>query len=310
MSEPCCSVRTDETKDLLAKLDKYFKNWQELDFISALYGVDLKQVFRDIDRARRRFDSKLFLIVVFGPLKAGKSTLTNALAGEYVSPAGFGKETTRRPSLIMFANESGIDQYFSKDSVINHALHQGRRPGNDREKRSEKSDHGHDQIIGTRDTVSDKEQNINVREAFELVTDYLRGVRAKEDIDPQIRIEKLPLNPKILEKMLTEDLTTEPLFTVIRCSKGGDLLRHKVVIVDMPGLDGSRSNWREDPIHEWVISQAEFFLFCQSSVAAINSETRDFVTDVLGKSTKPPIYHFQNIFDARYWQPPQKRLQA
>jgi hypothetical protein len=50
----------------------------------ALQPSTLEQNIRDRDRARRRFYSKFFFIVVFGPLKAGKSTLTNAPAGEYV----------------------------------------------------------------------------------------------------------------------------------------------------------------------------------------------------------------------------------
>ena len=75
----------------------------------------------------------------------------------------------------------------------------------------------------------------------------------------------------------------------------------------MPGLDGNSSNWRDDPIHEWVIKRSEFFLFVQSSVAAWNRETRDFVKQVIAQSTKPPIWLIQNIFDARHWQPEEKR---
>jgi len=75
-----------------------------------------------------------------------------------------------------------------------------------------------------------------------------------------------------------------------------------LAIVDMPGLDGRSSNWRDDPIHEWVIHRAEFFLFVQSSVAAFNGETDAFLRTVLERGTKPPIWAIQNIFDARHWQ--------
>ena len=55
---------------------------------------------------------------MFGPLKAGKSTLTNLLAREYVSPTGFGMETTLRPSIILKSRtkEYSIDIYEMVDS--------------------------------------------------------------------------------------------------------------------------------------------------------------------------------------------------
>lgn len=55
----------------------------------------------------------MFFILMFGPLKAGKSTLTNLLAREYVSPTGFGMETTLRPSIILKSRtkEYSIDIY-------------------------------------------------------------------------------------------------------------------------------------------------------------------------------------------------------
>ena len=291
---PCCpatTIRTEETRSLLRTIDGILRQWHELPFRDTLDSSALEQIRRDIDRARRQFDAKLFFVVVFGPLKAGKSTLTNALAGEYVSPAGFGKETTRRPSLVVQAAESGIDQYFSTDPDVNHALSQ-RRVGRD--------------VVGIPPGEDKKLQVAKVREAFDAVADYLRGIRSKDEFQGRIRVSTLPLNGPLLEKSLTQNLATEPLLTVIRC-KGGHLLSKGVAIVDMPGLDGSRSNWRDDPIHEWVINRAEFFLFVQSSVAALNNETQAFLREVVAQSTKPPIWLIQNIFDARYWLPEDKR---
>ncbi len=294
MNHPSSTVRTPETQNLLNGIDAALQDWKSIDLDPIFASAEFKQLICDIDRARRQFDSKLFFVVVFGPLKAGKSTLANALAGEYVSPAGFGKETTRRPSLVISSSESAIDQYFSTDSEINHLLSQFRinkhapvTPGNE----------------------GGVSKQAKVREAFDSVADYLRGIRTKEEFNGKIRIETLPLTPSNLEETLTQDLTTEPLLTVIRC-KGGHLLSHGVALVDTPGLDGSRSNWREDPIHEWVIKRAEFFIFVQSSVAAWNRETRDFVQQIVGQSTKPPIWLVQNIFEARHWQPEDKQHKA
>jgi len=219
---------------------------------------------------------------------------SNCRCTDYVSPAGFGKETTRRPSLVISSKESAIDQYFSTDAEINHLLSQFRI---------------NKHALATPGKEDGVSKVPKVREAFDSVADYLRGIRTKEEFKGQIRVNTLPLTPSNLEETLTQDLTTEPLLTVIRC-KGGHLLSHGVAVVDTPGLDGSRSNWRDDPIHEWVIKRAEFFIFVQSSVAAWNGETRDFVEEVLAQSTKPPIWLVQNIFEARHWQPTDKQRQA
>ena len=61
-----------------------------------------------------------------------------------------------------------------------------------------------------------------VQEAFDIVADFLRGIRTEEELQGRIRINILPLNDGNLEQALTQDLETEPLFTVIRC-KGGQL---------------------------------------------------------------------------------------
>jgi hypothetical protein len=220
---PCCpatTIRTEETKTLLQLIDSILGQWHGFPLRDTLDSAALEQIVRDIDRARRQFDGKLFFVVVFGPLKAGKSTLTNALAGEYVSPAGFGKETTRRPSLVVQASESGIDQYFSTDPDVNHSLSQ-REVGRN--------------VRGISPGEDETHRVAKVREAFDAVADYLRGIRSKDEFQGRIRVSTLPLNGPLLEKSLTQNLVTEPLLTVIRC-KGGHLLSKGVAIVDMPGL--------------------------------------------------------------------------
>lgn len=292
MSHPSSTIRTKETNILLRQVDDTVLECQRLVFNNALDAVDIETIVRGIDRAKRQFDAKLFFVVIFGPLKAGKSTLTNTLAGEYVSPSGFGKETTRRPSLVISGKESGIDQYFSTDPEVNNFL-------------SQRRNHKDKEI----DLTDERNILVKVREDFDTVADYLRGIRSQEEIKERIRVTSIQLSDKNLERTLSEDLTTEPLLTVIKC-KGGHLLSHGVAIVDMPGLDGSRSNWRDDPIHEWVINRAEFFLFVQSSVAALNNQTHDFLKEIVSQGTKPPIWFVQNIFDAQHWQSKEKREKA
>jgi hypothetical protein len=282
-------IRTEQTLVLLEQIDAILERWRGFDFSNVFGAADWEQLVRNIDRGRRQFDSKLFFVVIFGPLKAGKSTLTNALAGQYVSPSGFGIETTRRPSLVVHSAESGIDQYFSTDPIVNHFLSQRHL-----RKATGKSDPGGDE----------KSTLTKVHEAFDEVEDFVRGIRDKDE--GRIRTQSTNLDETSLKRILTQELPTEPLLTVIRCV-GGHLLNHGVAIVDMPGLDGNRSNWRADPIHEWVINRAEFFLFVQSSVAALNNETHEFLKEVVAQSTKPPIWLVQNIFNARNWLPEEEQ---
>src|SRR5437016_2934997 len=101
MDHPSDNIRTRETHALLRHVDSALTQWRKFEFTTAVDSSKLEEIRRSMDRARRQFDAKLFFVVIFGPLKAGKSTLMNALAGEYVSPTGFGKETTRRPSLVI-----------------------------------------------------------------------------------------------------------------------------------------------------------------------------------------------------------------
>jgi len=284
------AARTEATKRLLQQIDGVLVQWRKFDFSRCLDATALEQVVRNLGRARRQFDSKLFFVVVFGPLKAGKSTLTNALAGEIVSPAGFGKETTRRPSLVIQDKESGIDQYFSTDSDINDVLSQIEKdPG----------------------TAVSKEKKDKAHNAFNKVADVIRGVSDKDELQGWVDIVSTHLNENNLEQTLVdvEGSPRVPLLTVIR-SKGGEFLTPGVAIVDMPGLDGARSNWRENPIHEWVVDRAEFFFFVQSSVATFNKETVAFLKDIVGQAKKPPVWVIQNLFDAQHWQPEEKRKKA
>jgi len=306
------TARTEVTKRLLQQIDGILDQWRKFDFSRCLDAVELDQVVRNMDRARRQFDSKLFFLVIFGPLKAGKSTLTNTLAGEYVSPTGFGIETTRRPSLIVAAKESGIDQYFSNDGKISQLLLSRRKDRSKDpsiqlqiEKVLDSNENGDAKLSEVQRIVSQERADVSydkVHEAFDQIADFLRGIRTEAEFQGRIRRNKpMPLNERNLKDALTKDLPDEPLLTVIRC-KGGHLLNQGVAIVDMPGLDGSRSNWQFDPIHKWVVSRAEFFLFVQSSVAALNNETLDFLKVIVEQSTKPPFWLVQNIFDARHWQ--------
>ncbi len=224
-------------QEKLAALIDFYEN-KNLQSLS--YHDCFKKTIEILDRAKREFDAGLFFILMFGPLKAGKSTLTNLLAREYVSPTGFGIETTLRPSLIMKSR--------TKDYVID--------------------------VYESVNTKDDQE------EMFHLVMDVLRGILDYKAIKSKIRKITIPLTKKNVEKQLICHLDNEPLVTVLNVP-GGNLVTEHIALIDMPGLDGIQSNWQDSVIHKWILKRADFLIFIQSSMAALNKATFDFLQDAL-----------------------------
>lgn len=293
---------SNETAHFLRQFSSILEEWEGEPVLKAPDGGALRQIIRDLDRARRQFDSKLFLLVIFGSLKAGKSTLTNALAGQHVSPSGFGHETTLRPSLILRGEEDVIEQYLSTDPEIINFLLQCSKPV-ERFQDPPVFNSRQDTSPSLESDSKQKELFNKVRNTFDDITDYLRGIRDLSEIR-SIRVKREPISS--LTQLLTDKLLEEPLLTVIRI-RGSEILKDGLAIVDMPGLDGTKSNWRDNPIHEWVIKRAEFFLFVQSSIAAINKETCEFLKSIVARTNHPPVFVIQNIFEADHWRPEHER---
>lgn len=226
-----------------------------------------KETLGDLDRSKREFDASLFFILMFGPLKAGKSTLTNLLARqEDVSPTGFGAETTLRPSLIIKSRRQDCE-------IVSY------------------------EAIDTRD---------NQEELFNLVMDCLRGILDFQSIKSRVRRVSIPLTRQNVEERLIRPLDIEPLITVLYVP-GGELVTEHVALIDMPGLDGVKSNWEDSVIHKWILKRADFLIFIQSSMAALNKSTLDFLKDAYLGSRRPPLWLVQNIIDATYWRSEEKR---
>ena len=135
------------------KLNNLIDFYEKENLSSLKYNKCFPKTYKILERTKKEFDAKLFFILMFGPLKAGKSTLTNLLAREYVSPTGFGTETTLYPSIIIKSDTSlcSIEVY---------------------------------EMIDSRD---DKE------ELFNHVIDILRGIATMDDYKTKIRVKKYPL---------------------------------------------------------------------------------------------------------------------
>lgn len=251
---------------LREELEELINFYEDKNLQSLSYNKCFRKTEDMLDRAKREFDASLFFILMFGPLKAGKSTLTNLLAREYVSPTGFGIETTLRPSLIMKSRtkEYRIDIY---------------------------------EIVDAKD---DKE------ELFHLIMDVLRGILDFQAVKSRIRKVTIPLTQHNVENQLIRYLDSEPLVTVLNVP-GGDLITEHIALIDMPGLDGIKSNWQDSVVHKWILKRADFLIFIQSSMAALNKTTFDFLQDAYLGSRKPPLWLVQNIIDAKYWRSDEDR---
>jgi hypothetical protein len=103
--------------------------------------------------------------------------------------------------------ESVIEHYFSTEPHVNHFLSQRRL---------------WPQHAETSQTEEEQQLVAKAREGFDVVADYLRGIRTKEEFQGRIRVTTLPLNTTNLEQSLMQNLVTEPLLTVVRC-KGENL---------------------------------------------------------------------------------------
>jgi GTPase SAR1 family protein len=274
MPEPLSRLRLDVTKSVLRDVENFLAKYTEMDFSPYKNGDGIKDCLSGLKRAAKEFEANLFLVVVVGPLKAGKSTMVNCLAREYVSPTEFGKECTKRPAIILQAErgedgalQTGIDEYFLTNTQIDR-------------------DNG-----------------------FNIVIDYLRGMIDEAEFKQIAYRETSPLTKEFLAKKLSNrQLAREPLITVIRVP-GGKLINKDTALLDTPGFDGRDSNFRESPIHQWIMKRADFIIFIQSSIAALNFESEDFLYEIKSNSRKPPFWLVQNFIDARHWRAQEERDQ-
>jgi GTPase SAR1 family protein len=252
--------------ELLEFLDKQiFPKWNQR-AESGDTDPRLVRAMKRIEASRREFDARLFFIVVFGPLKSGKSTLVNTLARQYVSPTRFARESTRRSSIVIKGEKSGIQQYFWR--------------------------HDHPDAPDT-----------ERKDAFERVIQYLRGVLTMEALQPDVEVVETSYDRQTVDRVLAGPLEREPLITVIRCP-GGRLIGEEISVLDVPGLDGFQTNTENNPAAFWIIDKSDLLIFTQSSFAPLNNQTSRYLRDLYEGSRKPPVLLVQNQIEARHWADP------
>lgn len=301
-----------------------------------------KKLFLNLKRARQEFESKKFFVVIYGPVKSGKSTLTNCFARQYVSPSKFGVECTARPSFIIQSDESAIYEYYpieeEKEEFIKPEEKESLSAIEPAADETVPTEAGLEQEAGDTETTTeavadDASETVSVpieetapvvepvrdihvkpdtvkvdeKKYFDLIIDYLRGIASEEELRAHIHIEKYDLTKEHVETKLIANQEKKPLVTVVKV-QGGGFLSPEIAIVDMPGLDGTNCNIRDTPIYNWFLEKTDLMIFVQSSMAAINVETMDFLEKLVSQSKNPPTWFVQNLIDCKYWRTLEERM--
>ena len=222
------------------------------------------------------FESQAFFIVTFGMLKAGKSTLVNALVGKPdVSPVGHGRETTKRSSIIFAADDEhpeGVYRYTPKGRAK-----EGEKVAEWRRKKCEK---------------------------------LILALGGVGKVDDEFDVEgPKHLSGKEMDELLTSKPEAEELPPVIRIQpvgaarfSGENLLKDGVAILDTPGLDGVDVNATNDAFWQVLPAQGDFFLLVQSSMSGLNDDCATQIARIYGMTeNKPGILIVYNEIASQFW---------
>jgi len=268
------------TVELLRELDRFLEEFGDTDQYKQFrdYGRFLAHAVEEIRTARKEWDARVFLVVVCGPVKAGKSTLVNLLVGRPISPVAR-EECTRRPSLVLQARQEEQEQieiFFSEE----HA-------------------------------AEPEQKRLLDMQTFDRIMQYLRGVISADELRRSCAVNRLvePITPENIQRTLAGDIGPDPLLVVLKVRpQRGTIIDERLAIVDMPGLDGAQAGTETAPFHQWVFAHADFLLFVQSSVAALTGQVSKFMETYWGKQhRKLPVWVIHNIIDGKHWRPENER---
>ncbi len=236
--------------------------------LSATYTDNLAScpgIIHQLHKAENRSMEYLngtFIVIVVGPVKSGKSTLVNLIAGAYVSPTHF-LECTVRPSIISQKKDG---------SECSISVYTSEQPANRVE-----------QIDAIIDCIRGIEQESN-----------LSGItKAIYPLTPENIKDKVELD-------LKSSLISDTLVTSIT-TPGGILMKEDVFIVDMPGFDGEYANI-DDPVYDAIAQRADLIIFVQSSNSAISKVSEQFLRKLSDNNKDVPVCLIHNVFDSAHWR--------
>lgn len=237
-----------------------------------------KEILKGLHKRILQFQTNKFFVAVFGSLKAGKSTLINALVGRHVSPTGYGQETTLHCSIILKA---------TKESPEGIYLHRDTSCG----KRSENA------LRRTAVTLLDYFREMETLDAVAA-----RGVERSRRYDfggYDFSGKKDNLTAVLTEK----DLSSHPNIVLVElrldCRGQNDFL-DQVALFDMPGLEGCVANADNDKVIQELGNVADYFIYVQSSVGALSEDGAKFIESIVNIQKKPMVTVFNKVM-GKYW---------
>ena len=294
---------TKAQQDIVDGMLKDWANWQNNRTVPNVVGHQacsalLKRIDDEITRNIREFDAERFLLVVFGSLKAGKSTLVNAFAGKQISSMGAATETTLRANLVMAADHSHPEGVYIYDPI-------GASPD----------------LNGLSD--GDKKKVIDQwhRDNAKHFLDYLRGIISEadshnyfagarvggiEEIEKYVTDLNIPDHPNMMPPVVRIDLSG------VNKIHGANIVKDHFILVDTPGLNGTLANYDNDPFARILAEKGDCFLFVQSSMSALTKEAYEYIQKVYECAKDASVIAVFNRMEARFWlekEPQEKHLE-
>lgn len=228
----------------------------------------------------REFDSDVFLLLVVGAAKSGKSTLVNLILDEPICKTGMG-ETTKRPAIYLRSDD--------KDGCI--MLFFG----------------GTTRVSSTADS---EQLEFEKGEMVDNIISYARGVKSLAELsNAGIRIDKRPYSAEEVQKLVTIDSPKcgDPLLVLVKIPHKDSLKNPnsgiRLAVVDMPGLDGVVSKNLDCIEYKKLSQKADYVLFVESSMTVLNKESARFIRENL-PIRKMQIKLVENLFDSIWWSEP------
>lgn len=235
---------------------------------SVAFNDKLVSIVQQLQRRRKEFNATRFFVLVVGPVKSGKSTLVNIFARQYVSPTAY-RECTAIPTII--GKSSG--EHFEK--IV--------------------------QYFPSEEYNSDKDKV----ETFDYIVDVIREVEKQDVLENRVRKVASVLTPEKVKETITlyhdteEDI--EQLVATIGI-KGGGFIDDEIMLIDMPGLDGSKKHIENTLVYKSMAQRADVVFFVQSSTSALNKSSIDFLNELFAdKRGQVPVWLIHNIHESQYF---------
>lgn len=255
----------EQKEDILSKLDYLLDTYTEE---KIKFNSDLQAVMKQLRRKRREFDATRFFVLVVGPVKSGKSTLVNIFARKYVSPTAY-KECTALPTIIGESKGEHLNkiiQYFPTDGYN-----------------------------------SDEAK----KETFDYIVDVIRGVENQDVLNGRVRKVSSELTTEKVKEIITlyhDDLEEKKDLVVSMGIDGGGFIDDEIMLIDMPGLDGSKIHIDNTIVYRNMAQRADVVFFVQSTTSAINKSSIDFLKELFHeKEGKVPVWLIHNIHDSQHF---------